>query len=84
MVTVAIGLGQFQRFLFCDLGPGLHTCNLTTGLHNCDWHRYKELNMCVDSSLFPKDSHFNVFFKMSFKIRTLIDMHCTGEPVYMP
>ena len=37
----------------------------------------------VDFSLFPKDSHFNVFFIMSFKMHTLIDMHCTGEPAYM-
>lgn len=61
MATVVIGLGQFQRFLPCDLGTGLHTGNLGTGLHNCDWHHCKELNMCVGSSLFPKDSHFNVF-----------------------
>ena len=52
MATVVTGLGQFQRFLSCDLG---------IGLHNCDWHHCKELNMCVGSSLFPKDSHFNVF-----------------------
>ena len=83
MATVAIGLGQFQRFLSCDLGTGLHTCNLGIGLHNCDWHHCKELNMSVDFSLFPKDSHFNVLFKMSFKMHTLIDMHCTGEPGYM-
>ena len=66
-----------------DLGTGLHTCNLGIGLHNCDWHHCKELNMSVDFSLFPKDSHFNVFFIMSFKMHTLIDMHCTGEPAYM-
>ena len=25
VATVAMGLGQFQRFLPCDLGTGLHT-----------------------------------------------------------
>ena len=28
MATVAVGLGQFQRFLSCDIGTGLHTCYL--------------------------------------------------------
>ena len=28
MATVAMGFGQFQRFLFCNLGGGLHTCDL--------------------------------------------------------
>ena len=32
MATVAMGLGQFQRFLSCDLGTGLHTFG--TGLHS--------------------------------------------------
>ena len=31
MVTVAMGLGQFQRFLLCDPGTGLHTCDLAIG-----------------------------------------------------
>ena len=30
MATVSIGVGQFQRFLSCDLGTGLHT-SLTPG-----------------------------------------------------
>ena len=34
MATVAMQLGQFQRFLSCDLGIGLHTCDLGTGLHS--------------------------------------------------
>ena len=33
MTTVVMGLGQFQRFLSCDLGTGLHTCDLGTRLH---------------------------------------------------
>ena len=28
MATVAMGLGQFQRLLSCDLGTGLHICDL--------------------------------------------------------
>ena len=28
MATVAVGLGQFQRFLSCDIGTGLYTCYL--------------------------------------------------------
>ena len=28
MATVAMGLGQFQRFLSHDLGTGLHICDL--------------------------------------------------------
>ena len=28
MATVAMGFGQFQRFLFCNLVGGLHTCDL--------------------------------------------------------
>lgn len=28
MATVALGLGQFGRFLPCDLGIGLPTCDL--------------------------------------------------------
>ena len=31
MVTVAVGLGQFQRFLFRGPGTGLHTCDLDKG-----------------------------------------------------
>ena len=31
MATVAIGLGQFQRFLSCDLGTGL--CTTCKGHH---------------------------------------------------
>ena len=31
MLTVAVGLGQFQRFLFRDPGTGLHTCDLDIG-----------------------------------------------------
>ena len=34
MATVAIGLGQFQRFLTSDFGTGLHTCDLGIGLHS--------------------------------------------------
>ena len=33
MATVAMGLGQFHRFLSCDLGTGPHPCDLGTGLH---------------------------------------------------
>ena len=33
MATVAMGLGQFWRFLSCDLSTGLHTCDLGIGLH---------------------------------------------------
>ena len=32
-MTIAMGLGQFQRFLSCDLDIGLHTCDLGIGLH---------------------------------------------------
>ena len=31
MAKVAMGLDQFQRFLSCDLGTGLHTCDLSIG-----------------------------------------------------
>ena len=31
LITVAMGLGQFQRFLSCDLSTGLHTSDLGTG-----------------------------------------------------
>ena len=34
MAPVAMGLGQFQRFLSHDLGTGLHTCDLGIGLHS--------------------------------------------------
>ena len=34
MATVAMGLSQFQRFLSCDLGTWLHTCDLGIGLHS--------------------------------------------------
>ena len=34
MATVAMGLGQFHRFLSCDLGTGPHPCDLGTGLHS--------------------------------------------------
>ena len=33
MATVAMGLGQVQRFLSCELCTGLHTCDLGVGLH---------------------------------------------------
>ena len=33
MATVAIGLGQVQRFSSCELCTGLHTCDLGVGLH---------------------------------------------------
>jgi len=33
METVLIRLGQFQRFLSCDLDTGLHTCYLGIGLY---------------------------------------------------
>ena len=33
MTTVAMALGQFQRFLSCDLGTGLHTYDLGTKLY---------------------------------------------------
>lgn len=36
MATVAMRLGQFQRFLSCDLGTELHTCDLGTRLHNAE------------------------------------------------
>ena len=36
MATVAVGLGQFQRFLSCDLSTGLHTCDLGIGFHRGD------------------------------------------------
>ena len=34
MATVAVGLGQLQRFLSCDPRTQLHTCDLGIGLHN--------------------------------------------------
>ena len=35
VATVAMGLGQFQRFLPCDLGTGLHThVPLASGILN--------------------------------------------------
>ena len=34
MATIAMGLGQFQRFLSCDLDTGLHTCGLGSRLHS--------------------------------------------------
>ena len=34
MATVAMGLGQLQRFLSCDLGMRLHTCDLGMGCHS--------------------------------------------------
>ena len=34
MAIVAMGLGLFQRFLLCDLGTGLHTCDLGVELHH--------------------------------------------------
>ena len=33
MATVPMGLGQFQRLLYCDLDTGIHTCDLGIGLH---------------------------------------------------
>ena len=33
MATVAMGLGQVQRFLSCELCTGLHTSDLGVGLH---------------------------------------------------
>lgn len=33
IATVAMRLGQFLRFLSCDLGIRLHTCDLDVGLH---------------------------------------------------
>ena len=42
MATVAIGLGQFQRFLSCDLGTGLHTFGI--GLHSMHvYHLYTDI-----------------------------------------
>ena len=37
MATVAMGLDQFQRFLFRDLGTGLHGCHLGIGLHTVSY-----------------------------------------------
>ena len=36
MATAAMGLGQFQRFLSCDHGTGLHTCDLGIVVHKRD------------------------------------------------
>ena len=33
MATVTMGLGQFQRLLYCDPDTGIHTCDLGKGLH---------------------------------------------------
>ena len=33
MAAIAVGVGQFQRFLSCDLGIRLHTCDLDVGFH---------------------------------------------------
>ena len=42
MATVAKGLGQFRRFLFCDLGTGLHTFGI--GLHSMHvYHLYTDI-----------------------------------------
>ena len=35
MATVAMGFGQFQRFLCCDLGAGLHNFQLRVS-ETCD------------------------------------------------
>ena len=34
MATVAMGFGQFQRFLSCEVGAGFHTCDLGIELYN--------------------------------------------------
>ena len=34
MATVAMGLGQLQRFLSCDVGVGFHTCDLGIELYD--------------------------------------------------
>ena len=34
MATVAMGLGQFQRFLSCDTAAGFYTCDLGIELYN--------------------------------------------------
>ena len=33
IVSVAVRLGQVQRFLSCDLGTGLHTCDISIELY---------------------------------------------------
>ena len=42
-MTVAMRLGQFQRFLSCDLDIGVHVCDLGIGLHR-NKENYKFLN----------------------------------------
>ena len=32
MAAIAVGIGQFQRFLSCDLDTRLHNCDLDVGL----------------------------------------------------
>ena len=34
MATIALGLGQFQRFLSCDLGAGFHKLHLSIKTSN--------------------------------------------------
>ena len=43
MAIVAMGLGLFQRFLLCDLGTGLHTCDLSIGLHRDEERRAEDV-----------------------------------------
>ena len=35
MATVAVGLGQFQSFLFCGLGIGFHYHLMEGGVSGC-------------------------------------------------
>ena len=44
MATVAMGLDQFQRFLFRDLGTGLHSCHLGIGLHTLSYFSLSKIS----------------------------------------
>ena len=58
MATVAMELGHFQRFLSCELGTELHTCDLGIGLHR-DTYRQSSIpySHTVSQIVINKDTH---------------------------